>query len=312
MLIRSTDAIHPDFHLVTLGGSCHYLVRNRNKFSLIDPGSSGTLPFLVRRIEDLGLRIGDLERVLITHCDADRISAIPYLRRLCGQFTLTGTAGLQLYLSRNDVAQSLFDADQALRSLVPANNALEPISVEAFRSGLQLDQPISESDQVQLSEDVFARAIYAPGHREHSFAYLIQPYDYLIGDEVLGYFRGRELAAPGADFSLARARSTLEKFGKLYLAGLCPPYVGVLTGDMVRKYLHDMIRNIDDLISETARALEEGVSIEVIRSAIAEQFFTFNDCGPLMDRAVRCSMRAILEQVAPSSSISPPESSETK
>jgi hydroxyacylglutathione hydrolase len=62
-------------------GSHIYLVRGRSKNVLIDTGTTSHFPLLKDRLSDVGLRVGDIHLVLLTHEHFDHIGATAFFHK---------------------------------------------------------------------------------------------------------------------------------------------------------------------------------------------------------------------------------------
>ncbi len=69
--------------------SNQYLIRDGDSLSLIDTGVSGNARTILRGIASLGLSAHNLQRILITHADADHYGALARLQALAGAQTCT-------------------------------------------------------------------------------------------------------------------------------------------------------------------------------------------------------------------------------
>lgn len=301
MLIRASGAIHPGFYLVSLGETCRYILGSpdgtlgTDSFAIFDPGLSGQWPFLLRRLAAWGFSTEKLAAVFITHLDADRIGAIPSLRRACPRARIYGSSEMQQRLTDPAFAANLYLQDLSLCKELE----IEPQILDQgeFCGLLSITDVLIESDLMPFSEDIGLRVLSAPGHTDHSLAYFIIPFEFLIADEVVGYHRGRELAAPGADHSLEAAQHALEKLVQLEMAGLCLPAAGMLTGALVRKHLLALRQNIDDLQNEVKKALEAGISIEQVKQNVRTSFYTSDSLDPIVRRNLDQSFNRICAQL---------------
>jgi len=71
-----------------------------------------------------------------------------------------------------------------------------------------------------------------------STAFLIEPDCILVGDQSLGFYRGRDAPAPGAAFELAKSSDVLRELAKMPLMALGLPWAGALTGGLAPQHLN--------------------------------------------------------------------------
>ncbi len=298
MLIHASGPVYPGFYLLTFGGSCHYLLERDGRSALFDPGLSVHLPYLYQRIAaQPGLGSCAIKDVFLTHLHADRTGGIPRLRKNSPSLVVHGSALMQQKLSDEQLVREIYEQDIQLSKLYPQAASPEPMEFEEFRELLRIDRVFPESEVFEISEDLRVRCTRAPGHTEESLAYLVEPYDFLVVDESFGYFRGRELAAPGADWDIAENIQTLNKFKDVELSAICFPNVGLITGQLVRDHVQNMLQNMEDLLTECRKAFKAGLSDEEVRASLQRSFYTSTSKDPLVAFLLEHTFLAIWEQV---------------
>ncbi len=308
MLITASGYIRPGFLLLTLGHTCRYGIvgssagegfsgSGLSSLVLIDPGSSAHLAPLEERLSGFGFSLAQVSYVLLTHLDAERCAIIPYLRERNPRLTVIGSGHMQQRLREADEQARLYEADCAWRKTCAHLASSSPLTLSEFSSGLTIDLCVGESEVLELTDGISVRVISAPGHTPFSLAYHVEPCHFLIADEVIGYYRGRALTSPGGDSCIHTSRTTLEKLSRLELNGLCFPHRGVLVGDLVRKHLHDLIQNTDDLVREYDKAISLGVDSRHIWESIRESFYTLESSDPFLVSSLARSGRAIWTQL---------------
>lgn len=297
MLIRTTGPIEDDFHLLTLGHTCHYLLGDSAEFYIFDPGLSAHCPMLLRRIHALELDPRALSHIFLTHLHADRIAGVPLLRRHCRKAQLVGTAAMRAKLSSADFVRSIFERDRELSKIFQVDAKEPPVTFEEFFSALQPDRIATDSEVFALRSGKQARLVSAPGHTQESVVFQILPYSLLVVDEGFGYYRGRELAAPGGDAGQDLAIQSIAKLARTAITGLCFPEGGVLTGQLVKRHLDAINQNTADLFSESARAHEIGMSDDEIRASIFNGFYLAEQADPVLKANLETSFEAMWAQV---------------
>ena len=265
--------VYPRLHHISLGATSRYaIVSESGDITLTDPGSSSHLSALEERLSRSGLSLSRVVRVLVTHLDADRVGALPALREKIPGLQLVGTSAMESALKKGSLLEELADADLALASELGVLQG-KPPTAEALRKALRFEKLLADGESLAIDEDIAIRCVSTPGHREHSVSYLVQPHGFLISDETLGYYNGRRLSAPGADFSMSAALTSIGRFSDLELSGIGFSYGGCITGGLVRKHLEAIVQNTKDLLAEVKRAKFEGLGEEEIRSQVREAFY---------------------------------------
>jgi glyoxylase-like metal-dependent hydrolase (beta-lactamase superfamily II) len=299
MLLRASSLIYPHLYLLTLGDSCRYLLAPRaDALTITDPGSLRHVAVLPQRMSLMGLDVAHIRRVVLTHLDADRASGLPLLRRLAPYLQFYATRQMYELLAREEFVTSLWNRWQDELSSGQISSELPTLSFEEYREYIQPDRPIGDSDEIDLEGDaMMLRVFLTPGHTAHSTAYLALPHGFLICDETFGYFQGQRLAAPGGDHSLSDTLTSIARFQDLELCGIGLPYVGALTGELAAKHLKQIRQNTADLITESHRAMAEGVPRDRIEEFISEAFYLTSSKDKALHHALARSKESVIRQV---------------
>lgn len=289
--------VYPRLHHISLGATSRYaIVAENGEITLTDPGSSAHVPALDERLSRSGLSLSRVVRVLITHLDADRVGAIPALRERLPKLKVLGTAAMEATLKKSDFVEELVEFDAAISASLGCSGD-HPLSRETLRKSLRFDKHLVDGESVTIDEDIIVRCVASPGHREHSLSYLVQPHGFLIADETLGYYHGRRLSGPGADFSLGSSLESIQRFKDLELSGIGFSYCGCITGDLVRKHIEAIVQNTNDLLSEAKRARSQGISDDEVQAQIREAFYVPALPDPCLMRSLEQSFEAVWKQV---------------
>lgn len=297
MLIRSSGPIDDNFHLLSLGHTCHYLFGTPRQFALFDPGLSAHCPMLLKRIETSKFPSRSLSHLFITHLHADRVAGVATLKRQFPKIQVLGNAAMQAKLAGEDFVREIYEQDVALSKDFQIDVSEPGLSFEDFKRLLKIDKIVTDSDIISLPDGLQVRVVSAPGHTEHSLAFQILPKNYFIVDEGFGYYRGRELAAPGGDWRQEEALKSVAKVGKIEINALCFPEGGVLTGQLVRKHFQSLAQNTEDLFTECRKAHEAKIGDEEIRASVLEGFYTSEQADPVLQDNLRRSFEAVWAQV---------------
>jgi len=284
---------------MTLGASCRYAVAgDPDSIILTDPGASRHVSSLGQRFVGFKLDIRNVRHVLMTHMDADRVAGIPLLRRLAPKMELHGSAAMHTFLLQEKNVEKLWEKDLEISKLLDTKGADAPLTFTEFKAGLKIDRHLVEAETIYSGEELGIRAVFTPGHRSHSVAYAVLPYKFIVADESFGYFNGNKLAAPGADLSLQSALTSMQKFDDMDASGIGFPYLGAVTGALVRKHLDGVRQNTLDIIAETRSAFEAGFGVDEIRAQIRESFYLPSTKDPLMIQSMLSSFEGVWHQLA--------------
>ncbi len=298
MLLRSSGFLYERLYLIALGATCRYaVVAEDGSITLSDPGCSAHVGALSDRFKRLALPLERVSRVIITHLDADRIGGLGLLRQKLPSLQVCGSAAMQATLKKPEVARALWEEDKRISEQFPAVAPQASVSFEEFQKSLTIDRVLTESDALQVDEDITIRCVATPGHRNHSMAYVVVPHEFAIVDETFGYYHGRGLSAPGGDMDLQAAVASVKKFTNLNLSGIGFSYTGAITGALVKKHLEALIQNTEDIIVESKKALGNGVSREEVDQQIKAWFYTSTQRDPCLQESLEHTFKSILAQI---------------
>lgn len=273
------------------------MLQKSQSCALFDPGLSVHLTYLQRRLEEVSLRVEQVQELFLTHLHPERIGGIPLLRKHAPNLCVYGTSAMQKKLADPEFARKIYDQDRELSQLYPKAEPAAVLEFEEYHSLLRIDHVFPESEVFEITPELRVRCVRAPGHTPESLAYLIEPYDFLVVDEGFGYFRGKDLAAPGCDWDIAECLATVEKFKDVELSAICFPNAGLITGQLVRNHIAAILQNIQDLRGECRKAAQSGVSIDEIRVSLRRSFYTSTSKDPLAHRILERSFQDVWKQV---------------
>lgn len=307
MLIRASGNLIGRLYLVALNDCCVYAVGDASGFTLIDCGPSAYFDLLSTRLAAIGLPIERLKRIFLTNLHAERVGALPAIKAAAPGASVMGSAKFIKALAREETVREIYESDQALSAQIAAHRQIappKPMEFSDYRDLLRVNTPVSDVETVTLVPDVNMRIIPFPVHYEDSRAYYLTPYNYLIVDEGLGYFRGREFAAPGADYDLLGCVQHFDRLKNIELAGICFPNMGAISGTLVTRHLQAIRQNSEDLVAEAKKALAAGLSQEEILNAIRESFYVTESKDPVLRHNLQQSLSRVWQQVLSANSLS--------
>ena len=146
---------------------------------------------------------------------------------------------------------------------------------------------MNAEDNITISDQLNVHFFPTACHSKFSYAYYLEPAQALIVDEGWGYFRGKEFAAPGADYSIDNTNDLISKTKRLSINILCLPYSGSISGRLFERHMGYLEQNTADLISEVKRAKSDGINDTEIRTSIKQSFYQTDSKDPALKRPLK-------------------------
>lgn len=178
-------------------------------------------------------------------------------------------------------AYRLFTSDDAARLYFPPDLTKRTTAIIPNRVSSNQGRKHSPPGAIEFSTEsaaldlggVAVRRIALGLATPSSAAYLIEPDSVLLADQSLGFYRGRELPAPGAGAGLVSSVSTLRDFAKMSIAALGLPWSGALTGALASQHINNVALITEELLKELRAKLEADKS-EVIAKLSLDEMVT--------------------------------------
>lgn len=296
MFISASSELYPELFLLKLGDSCHYVVQADGTSWLFDPGTPLHVMHLERRLADLGQQLHPRSKCLLTHLHAERVGGIAALKSLHAGCEVFASGPMKEHMDDSPFMERMREDLQRMHKLRPSADWTVPDAAE-LQAALEPAHLLVDSDCLKLSESLSLRVVGSPLHTDHSLLYYLEPARFLIVDEGLGYFRGKDLSSPGADLQLKSAHQFVEKIIDLDVAAICFPFMGVITGELVGRYLKSMNDAVEQLYAAVARARQDTIPTLEIQQSIREQFYSLPTRDPFLKYCLERTYQAIWEQL---------------
>ncbi len=301
MFIQASCALHPNFYLLTLGHTCRYLIGNRHAFSLVDLGVSGHMPLLEKRLHSFGFHLKNLKRIFVTHTHVERIGGLAAILHSYPGVEVVSSAQSLSALAERPLQQSLYAADAELsKSLnVPVNYSQIELaaSFDIFTNSHNC-RAVTDGEKIEIEDGYTIRALSTPGHAEGALSYVLEDYRYLIADEVIGFYRGKEFVTPAPDISIEQVQRSLRKISAVELQGLCFTNFGVISGSLVVRHITALLQNLDDIRAEYIKAKQAGLPEGKIIETIHAAFFETDSTDPVVRYSLKISFEELCRQLS--------------
>ncbi|MGH8934177.1 MAG: MBL fold metallo-hydrolase [Egibacteraceae bacterium] len=187
--------LRPNLHMLLLRFGQAYLWRDRDSLTLIDTGIAGSGADIAQAITGLGLRTGDLRRVVLTHFHNDHAGSAAEVR---------GWGEVAVLAHRRDAPvirgdtpgppPVLTDAEQPLYERVASGLPPAPPAV--------VDQELEDGQVIDFGGG--ARVIASPGHTAGSIALYLPQAGVLFAGDIAAHVDGQLILGP---FNVDRAQA---------------------------------------------------------------------------------------------------------
>lgn len=208
-----------------------YLIEGQD-WALMDAGASLVIPSLLEQFKHYPEIKSKLKYIILTHSHFDHTGGLGYL---LDKFP-------QVKVIASKTTAEVFSKPKAVKYIKRTNRRIaKSLGIDFERLGLhqhtlRVDRVVGEGDQIQLGDEVYLEAHYAPGHSRCSLAYLLHPEQALFSGEAIGFYNDQGEILPEALSSFHSYLSTLKKLARLEIKIICLPHGGVLKGNEVKEY----------------------------------------------------------------------------
>jgi glyoxylase-like metal-dependent hydrolase (beta-lactamase superfamily II) len=223
-------------HRLTNGVANFYLIEEAGKLVLVDAGAPKDWSLLGQAVRELGMDLGDLDAVLLTHAHTDHTGFAEQARSTVGarvwvhqddeQMARTGNVGprdgkTSVYLLRAAFWRTaLILGSRGATKIIPIKE------VSTFADGQKLDVPGKP------------RVVHAPGHTDGSAAILLEDRGVMFTGDVLcthNAYTGRngpQIMPSGLNADTSQALASLDNLEGIKADVLLPGHGDPWTGGM--------------------------------------------------------------------------------
>jgi len=186
-----------------------YLVQNKDRFTLFDAGIQIYFKETVAAIEELGLKLAQMDQLVLTHTHLDHSGSCPLF--------LEAAKKAELWVSREE-GELLEKGDDSLVLGSMLGQRLPPLSVA---------RKLQEGDTVRVGDFAF-QVLHTPGHSFGSLCFFEPRKGILIAGDVV--FRGGSFGR--VDFPTGNGQqliASIARLAKLPVKILLPGHMGIAT-----------------------------------------------------------------------------------
>lgn len=210
-----------------------------------------------------------LEFVLLTHAHFDHLGCVPYLREKFPHIKIvSGRLTADLLTNKDYVEQLRLKNEEAAKAV---GDSLDLSPIDWFKA-LQVDITLSDGDILELGEGVEVKLLESPGHTEDSVCYYFKPDLVLAAGESLGQYSGRDKITPTYASSYQDSINSYKKLNALEIHVLSLPHSGVITGDLVSKFLTELPIEMEKYRKHFQDQVAEGFLVEEIVGKVCAEW----------------------------------------
>lgn len=173
----------PGVHL--LGGvypNAAYVIESGGDLTLVDTCPEPFAFPILSQMRSLGLDVGRLRNILLTHGHADHVMGARRLREI---------SGARIHAGRGDA--------KVIRNGGPREALCSVFDMDTVSHGTEVDVVLDGGEELRVGDDVF-RVLATPGHTPGSVCYLLERQGLRIlftGDTILSLGESRDLTGAG-------------------------------------------------------------------------------------------------------------------
>lgn len=265
MWIKASGDLTEHVSQLTTAVSTHLAVLG-DKAALVDASIWPVREELWEKIES---SFETIEYVLLTHAHFDHVGCLPYFRKMNPQLKVVSGIKTAELLSNKEYAETL--RQKNLEASQAAGVEFDCASSDWFKA-LQVDDVLADGDSINLGEGVEVKLFETPGHTADSVSYYFKPDMALAAGESLGQYSGREKITPSFGSSYYDALKSFQKLNAFDIQLLSLPHSGVITGDLVSKYLTELPIEMERFKKSFISQLDEGQLIEEIVAKVSTEW----------------------------------------
>jgi hypothetical protein len=272
MFITASSKFTANFYLLTFGDTCLYLSQDESGYSLYDCGASWHAVNLEKRLEKFEIKLPEIKNLYLSSSDFIRISGLPYLLEL--------VPNLNIFANKNTI-KTISDIEwlkEAGKFNAKINNLYKAYNLKTI-SFNQYQESFSKISELENETSLIGGNLYFD-----------QSSEVLVADYSFGIFQGLEKPIPTTFTNYQDWPNLIHKLKQnCNIKYLALPFMGVMCGMQVTKYLHEFTKVINAIINDYKSAQQIGLNQEEILKSISETYFSTNSKDPVMKIIVESS-----------------------
>lgn len=277
--ITAPVAITPHFH--RLGTADFPAFLSRGKIGMIIEGGTGpTSQLIIQQIKSLGVDMGEIEYILLTHTHADHIGALPHLKHRWPHLKIVASGPGANILNTREFYNEFLLVDLGLAQLMRAKSQIDDIPPVPENYRFEVDLQVKGGDALDLGDHVIWEIVDTPGHSPcHISAYELSEKTLMVGDATGFYVPEKDIFWPNYFFSLKNYVESIQKLATFPAERAILSHNAVIEGD-VHAYFEKAIAATRHYHENILKQLNRGNSAESIALEGAQFVSSLTDIQP--------------------------------
>lgn len=276
-----------------------YLIRGRDRGMLVEGGISALGPVLEQQLSVLGLPSDYIAGIVITHAHPDHVMAVPALRRLFPNLSVSASGPAAETLNSEKALTFFSQIDRALtESLYRRGQAAEP-PADLAPETIRVDRVLRDGDWITV-DDVPWQVVATPGHSACSISLFEPQSRTLIISDAAGYYIPElNYWWPNYFSDYADYIASLDRLAQFNAEALCLSHNGAVLGaDAVAQFLAGAIRATRAYHQRIIEALASGTSTRELAEKLGAEIHALTNILPLDFFQKNCALLIKLSQKA--------------
>ena len=181
--------------------------------TLVDTGTPGQLPAIQAALGEIGLKLSDIRRIIVTHHDLDHIGSLEALVAASGAEVLTSQAEIP-YVQDGQRPQKFPPADKVDELMAHMPEGMRQMMKNPPVVKVKVDRVLSDGEVLDIAGGV--RVVFTPGHTVGHLSLYVQGDGVLITGDALASEDG-QLTGPNPQYTpdLPEAVRSVQKLAQI-------------------------------------------------------------------------------------------------
>ncbi len=249
-----------------------FLFRNGDESLIFEGGTGAMGPMLEEQMQTVGIEVGSVKQLVVTHGHPDHVMAIPGLRGLFPGVKVLASSIAAKVLSAEKAISFFGNIDGKLTESLLGMGAIAESHRPAplTETTIPVDRTVKEGDTVTVGDAAF-NVLETPGHSECSLSFHEAERGILVISDATGYYvPTHDLWWPNYFAGYAAYLASMARLATLNARILCLSHNAVITGtDEIHAYFQGAIAATEAYHQRIVDAVNAGTSAEALAEQLA-------------------------------------------